>query len=360
MFKGDFALLYSPRRYENRFPLVLEKIKNSIPTIAYEFNGEYIYNTHTKSFKKHSYKGKNIIITFGLIKKLFELSPQIVITEGFLGWTPFVLLYCCLFRKKLVIHYERTLHTERHTSWFVTLQRKLFNLFVDAYLVNGTETRKYLNSIGVHDNKINLAGMSADTQIKELVSKLSPGKIHKIKKKYNKNTNGILYLYIGRISYAKGADRLIEAWGKHIKKHPNDTLIMAGDGELLNKYQNHGLSNLHLLGRVEYDNIYKLYAIADVFVIATMQDNWSLVVPEAMSCGIPVATSIYNGCHTDLIKEGITGFTFNPINIEEIISVLDKFHISDLKKMGRHAIEFEKMYSIDKTAQRIYDSLSQI
>lgn len=359
LFNGEFNVMYSPKRYLNRFPHVLDKIRMEIPTSIHEFNCDYIYNTYTKSFNKFSYRGRCITFTFGLIRKLIKLSPEIIISEGFLGWTPLILLYSILFRRKLIVHYERTCHTERNTPWYITLQRKFFNCFITAYLVNGTETIKYLKSIGVKDNKIHLAGMSADTKIKEHVSKLSPTEIHNIEKEYNKIQNGLLYLYVGRISYAKGADRLIEAWERHSKKYPNDTLIMAGDGELLNKYQDYKIKNLQLLGRVEYDSIYKLYAIADVFVIATMQDNWSLVVPEAMSCGIPVATSIYNGCHTDLIKEGITGFTFDPQNKDEIIKVLDNFHNCELETMGKNAIDTEKEFGIEKTANRIYTTLTQ-
>ena len=264
------------------------------------------------------------------------------------------MIYCIFFRRKLIVHYERTCHTERNTPWYITLQRKLFNYFIDAYLVNGTETKKYLKSIGVKDEKIHLAGMSADTKIKELVDELSIAETHNIEQEYTKNANGLLYLYVGRISIAKGADKLINAWEKHILNYPNDCLIMAGDGELLNEFKNKNIKNLQLLGRVDYDSIYKLYAITDVFVIATLQDNWSLVVPEAMSCGIPVATSIYNGCHTDLVIEGKTGFTFDPLKQEEIINTLDKFHHCNIEAMGKAAIEMEQEFSIEKSAERIY------
>lgn len=353
LFDGEFNVLYSPKRYQNRFPKVLDKINEEIPHIVHEFNGDKVFNTDTKSFDKFSYKGKNIVLTFGLIRKLMKLSPHMVITEGFLGWTPFVLLYCVLFHRKLIVHYERTCHTERNVPWYIKLQRKFFNLFIDGYLVNGTETKKYLKSIGVKEGKIHLAGMSADTQIKQLVNSLSASQITTIEHKYHVNRNGIVYLYVGRISCAKGADRLINAWEKHIQKFPSDCLIMAGDGELVNEYKNKKIANLQLLGRVNYDSIYELYAIADAFVIATMQDNWSLVVPEAMSCGIPVATSIYNGCHTDLIIEGKTGFVFNPTIEQEIVDTLEKFHHCNLVEMGKHAMEIEKNFDVEATANRI-------
>lgn len=360
LFHGDFHLLYSPKRYKRRFPQVLEKMKATIPSILHEFNGDYLFNTKTKSFSKFSYGGRSIPFTIGLIRTLNKLSPEIVITEGFLGWTPYILLYCILFKKKMYIHYERTCHTERCTSLLITQQRKFFDKFTTGYLVNGTETIKYLQSIGVSLDKIHIAGMSADTGMKEMANKLNDSDKSAIRREHAIKPNGLTFLYVGRISKAKGADKLIEAWIVYAKKYPQDTLLIAGDGELLEYYQLQNIEGLRVLGRVNYDEIYKLYAIADVFVIATLQDNWSLVVPEAMSCGIPIATSIYNGCYTDLIKEGKDGFTFNPMNQIEIIETLEKFHSSDLSAMGKVAIEMEKPFNIENSALRIYNVLKNI
>lgn len=360
LFHGDFHVLYSPQRYRRRFPQVLEKMEAAIPSILHEFNGDYLFNTKTKSFSKFSYEGKCIPFVIGLNRMLNNLSPEIVITEGFLGWTPYVLLYCILFKKKMYIHYERTCHTERNTSSLTIRQRKLFDKFTAGYLVNGTETMKYLQSIGVPLDKIHIAGMSADTRMKEMVNMLSESDKSAIRKERVISMNGLTFLYVGRVSKAKGTDKLIEAWLVHIKKYPQDTLLIAGDGELLEYYQLQNIEGLRVLGRVNYNEIYKLYAIADVFVIATLQDNWSLVVPEAMSCGIPVATSIYNGCHTDLIKEGKDGFTFNPMKQIEIVETFEKFHNSDLSAMGKAAIEMEEPFNIENSALRIYNALNKI
>lgn len=360
LFNGNFHVLYSPKRYERRFPKVLEKMKQEIPSVLHEFKREYLFNTKTMSFTKHSYEGHNIPFTIGFIRNLKKLSPEIVITEGFLGWTPFVLIYCLLFNRKMIIHYERTCHTERNCSIIATFQRKMFDRFTDAYLVNGTETRKYLESIGIKHNKIYIAGMSSDTHIPELVNALSNEDKTLLKNNYGLNNKDITYLYVGRISRAKGADKLIEAWKNHILEFPNDHLIMAGDGELLSKFCDVEIKGLKLLGRVNYDNIYQLYAIADVFVIATLQDNWSLVVPEAMSCGLPIATSIYNGCHTDLIIDGVDGFVFDPLDNKDIVKTLAKFHSVDLISMGKAAKKMEEPFNISNSSLRIYNTINLI
>ena len=120
------------------------------------------------------------------------------------------------------------------------------------------------------------------------------------------------------------------------------------------------VKSIKLLGRVNYTEIYKYYAIADVFINPTIEDNWSLVVPEAMACGLPVTTSIYNGCHIELVHKGENGITFDTYREETLIAALDYFHHQDLKIMGENSIKLEKKFSTENCAQRVFKALTQI
>lgn len=53
--------------------------------------------------------------------------------------------------------YERTMHTERNNSKLKTWIRKIQDKQIMGYLVNGSETKKYLESIGVLSKKYLLA-----------------------------------------------------------------------------------------------------------------------------------------------------------------------------------------------------------
>lgn len=68
----------------------------------------------------------------------------------------------------------------------------------------------------------------------------------------------------------------------------------------------------------------------------TIEDNWSLVIPEAMACGLPVATSIYNGCYPELVKKDINGYVFDTYKQETILDALDYFHHVDLIEFGKN------------------------
>ena len=79
----------------------------------------------------------------------------------------------------------------------------------------------------------------------------------------------------------------------------------------------------------------------------TLEDNWNLVVPEAMACGLPIACSIYNGCYPELVHEGINGKLFGPLKEKTIIEALKYFHHIELKIFGQASIKIEKQYSAD-------------
>ena len=116
---------------------------------------------------------------------------------------------------------------------------------------------------------------------------------------------------------------------------------------------------LFLEGRVPYDEVHKYYAAADVFILPTLLDNWSLVVPEAMACSLPVATSIYNGCHPELIIEGENGTVFDPLREESLLRALDYFHHVNLRAHGARSAEIEREWSTERCAQRVFQCLER-
>lgn len=372
LFEGNFYFLYSANRYRltGRVEL-MNRLTNVLKENAIAYEGEKIFNTYTRSFTKYSSeKGQRIPITWGLFHKIKAQHPDVLITEGFFQWTPLVLLYSILFKKPIFIGYERTPWTERNNGKLKTWHRKLTDKFVTGYLVNGSETKKYLMSIGVKEDKIHIGGMSADSEglkndvlrfrdsleIKDFKdSIINPN----IKPAKHSEPKGIVYLFSGRVSVLKGADLLLAAWEHHIEKYPNDHIILIGYGdkskEMKAKYAD--TSSIHLEGRVDYMQVHKYYAIADVFILPTLTDNWSLVIPEAMCCGLPVSTSIYNGCHPELVKKDVNGITFDPFKQESILEALDYFHHVDLKVFGKNSIELEKEFNTENSARREYEGI---
>lgn len=356
LFENNFYLLFSPQRVPTR---CVKKIRNVLGNNALTLYSE-------KQFvigKKGDFSNSNIMLTFprGLYKKICNVEPEAIIAEGFFQFTPWAVWYSIWHKIPLLIAYERTAHTERNCPWWRRFYRQLIGKFVSGYVVNGSLTKEYLISQGVVAGKIYTGAMCADSiGLATLVKTLSQKQISEIKQTiFNKPVLGISYIFVGRMIPLKGVSYLLQGWTKHIKRFPNDRLLLVGDGPLLHELRNKydDKETVIFAGNIDYSEIYKYYAISDVFIIPTLEDNWSLVVPEAMACGLPIACSVYNGCYPELVHHGENGTVFDPLNEESVINTLEYFHFVDLNEMGKKSIQIESRFNPQETAKNIFSAV---
>lgn len=355
---GDFYIVFSKRAVPLR---VIEKMKNAIGDHAIVFDGEKVFDIG--SVGGYSNKSLRIPITKNLYKTIRDVKADLVIAEGFFQWTPKAVRYCFLHKIPLFIAYERTKHTERNCPRWRWAYRQFIDRFTAGYLCNGKLTKEYLESIGVSRKKLFVGGMSADSKgLKIGVSNISDNEKQTLRNEFGINDQSLTYVYSGQLVERKGVIYLLNAWVNHIKTFPNDHLLIVGGGELYDDFikQFGDIGSIHFTNAVDYDDIYQYYAIADVFIIPTLEDNWSLVVPEAMACGLPIACSIYNGCYPELCREGENGVLFDPLDESSLLKALSTFHQVDLKAYGQRSIKIEKNYNSDTVAQNIFDACSSV
>lgn len=357
--KGNFYIICSE---ENTSDLVREKLKTTLGKNAIIMSGE---KRTTMGNEESDFANSALVIKRqpGLYKKVKEVKPDVVITEGFGGWAPAGIRYAVLHRKKLCMFYERTAYVERNSPQWRSWYRRIVGMPVDHFLINGTLTEQYLNE-GLHfKHTPKVKGcMCADSfGLAEAVKTVTDADKQILSKELNLK-GGLTYLFVGQMVERKGIEQLLDAWTAHIEKHPDDNLIVIGKGILLDKMkeQYDSCSSVHILGAVNYDLLYRYYALCDVFIMPTLEDNWCLVIPEAMACGKPVASSIYNGGHYELVQNGVNGYNFDPLKKEEILDTLDKFHGADLEAMGKKSVEIESNFTPDKAAQRIFDACKRV
>lgn len=294
----------------------------------------------------------------GLYSTIRNVKPDVIIVEGFGRWAPAGIIYSILHRKRLLMFYERTAWTERKAGWWRTLYRRLAGKAVDCFLSNGALSEQYLReNLGFSSAPIIRGCMSADSFYLHHDVEAELEARHKADRETEcRSGKGIRFLYVGRIVERKGIRQLLEAWEIHHQSYSNDTLTLAGEGILLNEMRERydDDKGIIMVGYVSYDRIYSYYKDCDVVVQPTLEDNWSLVIPEAMSCGRAVMCSIYNGGYPELVKDSVNGYSFDPLDKEDFVNAFAKFHSANLLKMGRQGMMIEKNFSPEKAVLRIY------
>lgn len=342
---------------EHRTPKrVVEKVNDCLNSNAIGLKGE---KTFILGNKNSSLANKHINIPYqpGIIKKVLNTEADVIIVEGYFQWSPIGYLKKIIQKKPIVLSYERTFHTERNSGKLRFFYRKLLTKYFDAAVVNGRLSKEYLASLGMPLESIFTGGMAADSSFFRERTK----NLEKItcKKEWNFNYNSLIYLYVGQIVERKGVMELLNAW-KHFDKEA--TLVCAGMGNQMQEVQEYlklnNLNNVIMLGSVDYDRLPSLYKASDVFIIPTLEDNWSLVVPEAMASGLPIACSKYNGLWPELIHDNVNGKVFDPLDAEDTLECLEYFYKNKerLEYMGKDSIEIEKEFSPKNAAKSIYNA----
>ncbi len=134
-------------------------------------------------------------------------------------------------------------------------------------------------------------------------------------------------------------------------------LILAGSGymeaELKERIRELGVKHVLFLGFVNQARLPKIYAAADVLLLASRRDARATVVNEAMAAGRPVVVSSGAGVWGpgDLVKHGREGLIFDADNFAELVAACRTITDAGLRhRMGEAAWERVQEWSYETAA----------
>lgn len=268
--------------------------------------------------------GAAMPLSFFLFFSLIKKNPDIVISEGasnlFNSIQGFV--YCKLFRKKFIWWslgklLNRTFDSKRSkVDKLVKFIEKESNAII-SYSSRGFE---YFKSLGIPEEKIHIAVNVVDTDA-IINNKLNKSDLWE-KRRYYLNKYDFVVLFVGALTKEKSIDKLIKA--QRIieeEKYNRIGLVIVGDGNFKGELQkitkNIGVKRCEFVGRSVEDN-YKYFAAGDIFVLPGLG---GLAISEAMCYGLPIITSIGDGCEVDLVttSNGIIDIELNEYRLANYI-----------------------------------------
>jgi glycosyltransferase involved in cell wall biosynthesis len=357
LLQGRLRFIYSADYVPERCH---ERLSTSLGAAVLGLRGEWrIGPNETAGFANRSLR---VVHQPGLGRAIAEHEPDVVVGDGFFQWTSAALGYCLRRGAALVVCYERTFHTERSAQSIRTFYRRQVLRRVDAMACNGKLSREYSISLGMDPLRITVGQMAADSHaLAAATQAVTPAERSALRDSWG--SPELVLVSVGRLNDRKGNAELLRGWQELERRRAGRwRLILVGDGPdrpaLERQARELGLQSVIFAGHIDYSGIARFYAAADALVMPTLEDNWSLVVPEAMACGLPVLTSVYNGCHPELIAEGENGWIFDPLDRESTATALtDLVDARErLPAMGRRSREIEAQYTPAKAAKSIVDA----
>lgn len=229
-----------------------------------------------------------------------------------------------------------------------------------------------LVQIGFPAEKIRVCYNGVDPK-KYSPEQVSKEQIKQTKSKYGFNDDDMIILFVGRLVWIKGVDKLIRAMPQILQKIPNAKLVVVGLGDMQD-YLEGLVRNLHLEDIVKFrfefiPEVERIahYASCDVAVYPSLYEPFGIVTLEAMSMEKPV---VVGAAGTSGMREIVSisgsdkcGFHINPNDPTDIAWGITSA-IEDPKKMIQFGRNGRKrvlgLFSWSTAAKSTIDQYSEV
>ncbi len=176
-----------------------------------------------------------------------------------------------------------------------------------------------------------------------------------------------LVLFLSRIHEKKGVDLLVVAFARAADAHPDVDLVIAGPDqsglrqELTAIAERFGVADrIHWPGMLTGEAKWGAFRAADVFVLPSHQENFGIVVAEAMALGKPLLitdkVNIWREVETDgagiVVKDDLEG-------VAEGLRRALALTADERERMGAAARRsFENRYDLERNALQLLDIIA--
>ena len=263
----------------------------------------------------------SIISRFNTLKKDYD-ENDVVLFSGYTSISFFLLWIIHIFsRFKKPISIISDTPLKIPSNPFKRIAKKLYlnYLFKNPYLnglAGGNDSHKNLfRYYGMSSERIHFLPMVVDVN----QFKFSP---------LRKRNEVFTFLFVGRFISLKQIEVIIEEFLIKFEKDTSVQLILVGDGpkytsiyEIYSKY-----TNVLFKGHLTAMDLKREFELAHVLVLASNNENWGLVINEAMSASLAILSNVGIGANYDLIKDKNTGLIFDALNKGDLANKMQKLY----------------------------------
>jgi len=295
--------------------------------------------------KSHIFKNKS------LLERVLSNSD---IVHVFGGWTLFYLKIQKIaknFNKKIIIHtmgyYEPWSLAQKQLKKKIAWKLYQEKLLLDADVIHCASKEEELNIKKLNSSfktSVIPFGLKEDFFLKN------------VSKKTNKKL-----IFFSRLHKKKGLDFLLKAWSFFDKTGWKLDILGTGDVSNYKKIsKKNNLKNINFLKPVFGDmNKKKLFAKYDVLILPTQNENFGMVILEALARGLLVLTT--NETPWRILQDKKAGWIINYSLIElklVLNEIINKKHNFYLKR--KKSLLIAKKYQFKKISNKYYKLYSKL
>lgn len=287
--------------------------------------------------------------------------------------------------KKLKIPHVHTTHTmwEEYNHYILNgrlvskkMIRNILKAFLrktDAFICPSIKAKKYYHEL-MPNIPATIIHNGIDIQ-KFKSNPITKTEITQLRKEFGLKKNDKILIFVGRIGKEKRVIELFNSVLPILKNNPRTKMIFVGEGpalkeliKLSTEYYMH--KEFVFTGFVNWELIYRLYSLADIFVTASLSEVHPMTLIEASMCGLAIIAR-KDESYLDLVQNGKNGYLVNSdedltIKLNGLLKNKDK--LKEFSKMSQlisqsytaenHSKKIEEFYK--KTIELFPDKLNLI
>ena len=173
-----------------------------------------------------------------------------------------------------------------------------------------------------------------------------------------------IFLFLSRIHEKKGCDLLIKAFAKIANHYKTLHLVMAGPDQtgwkkdLMALAQELGVAEcITWTGMISGDLKWGAFHAAETFILPSHQENFGVVVAEALACGLPVLISNKVNIWREVVMDG-AGIVAED-TLDGTVELLEKWlamNATEQAEMREKTVAcFESRFEMGKAAENLID-----
>jgi len=294
--------------------------------------------------------GQMIYLHLLLVLQIFLVRPSVIITTELGTRTIWACLYKLVFPKtKLVFWLTLSERTEGKRGKFRRAVRKALFRRSDSFIVSSVSAENYVLDLYPESRpKIFRAPQSAafeGCRADELTEASGGGS----------SDRPYSLLFVGNSSPRKNLEVLISwlnEWA--VKSESFAELNIAGVDNSIENYKNTQNLELRFHGYLGFEELKELYKTSQAFLMPSLEDEWGLVVNEALSMGCPVIGSTHAEAVVELVSTGKNGWQFNPLSQESFEQAMNSFKATQALAGKSMEIRRNASSSARKTTPEIF------
>jgi glycosyltransferase involved in cell wall biosynthesis len=165
------------------------------------------------------------------------------------------------------------------------------------------------------------------------------------------------YLTASRMVPYKKLDLVVDAFNQM----PDKKLVVIGSGPEKEKIKSLAVSNIEIVGHQDRESLKSFMQKAKAFVFAAEED-FGIIVVEAMACGTPVIALNKGGAMESVIN-GTTGILFDEQSPESIKNAVMQFENRidsfDTAAIRKHSEKFSRMIFEENIKNFVYEKVQK-